>query len=84
MFNVLMFFYLPRVTPPERPQFLLATDVPDQKLGAFRLATGASNLLAIEANRRHCVQVLVEFQSVQCGGLAGRVQSEHHNVKSSL
>lgn len=74
----------PRITAPQRPQLLLAADVPHQKLYALRFAAGAAHFLAIEANRRHRIQILIELQPVQSGRFARRVQAQHDNVQCAL
>lgn len=75
---------IPCVATPQRSQLFLTTNVPHQKLCAFRLTAGATNFFAIETNRGHRVQVLVELQAIQRCGFARRIQTEHYNVKGSL
>ena len=58
---------------PQGPQLLLAPDVPEMTADALRGAVAQPDLLGVEADGGHRVDELVEFESVQDGGFAGRV-----------
>ena len=66
---------------PQGPQLLLAPHVPEVAADALGRAVAQLDLLGVEADRRDRVDELVEFESVQDGGLPGRVQPQHHDVQ---
>lgn len=51
--------------------------------GTFSFPDAATNSLAIEANGRHGIEILIKFESVQGGRLAGTVETEHRHVERS-
>lgn len=73
-----------RVRLPQRPQLLLPAHVPHEEVDALGLAEGALHLLAVEADGGHRVEVLVELEPVERGGLAGGVQAQHDDVQRAL
>lgn len=51
--------------------------------GTFSFPDAAANSLAIEANGRHGVEILIEFESVQGSCFPGAVETEHRHVERS-
>ena len=52
----------PRVRLPQRPDLLLASDIPHQEGQVPRSTDEAADPFAVEADRRNRVHVLVKFQ----------------------
>ena len=72
----------PAVGLPQRPQLLLAPDVPEVAADAPGGPRAAqTDPLRVEADGGHRVDELVEFQPVQDGGFPRRVQTEHDDVQ---
>lgn len=47
---------------------------------AFGFGRLSFDLLAVEADRRHGVQILIEFESIQSSGFARRIEAKHDDV----
>mmetsp|Transcript_51103 Transcript_51103/g.165410 ORF Transcript_51103/g.165410 Transcript_51103/m.165410 type:complete len:221 (-) Transcript_51103:1512-2174(-) len=60
--------------PPERPDLVLATDIPNRKTDVLVL-----DCLHIEADGRYGGRYLAQLQLVKDGGLARSVQANHEN-----
>lgn len=44
----------------------------------------AAYLFTVESNGRHGVDVLLELESVESGGFAGRVEAQHDDVDGAM
>lgn len=62
----------------------MTTHVPDEEVDTFGFSDGAFDFLTIEADRGDGVEVLVELEAVERGGLAGGVEAEHDDVQRAL
>lgn len=64
-----------KVMPPQRPDLVLATNVPDVKLDVL-----VGDRLNVEADRGDGCDILAELELVQNGGLAGGVETQHEKA----
>lgn len=70
-----------RVLSPKRTNSFLAADVPEEKIHALDAACGASNALAVEADSRDRVRILIELESIKDRRFARIVKAEQHDAQ---